>query len=141
MIREDVLEQKLQQLWGGIRSINFGSDYFVVKFSNQESYDLALMGGLWRIHNHYAIVQPWKAAFNPKAEVVSSIASWVRIPELPLDYYEKFMGNMGMFLNIVPYLLERYSNAKSQVQMTKYKVGSKERLWQFGEGGGYGGGI
>ncbi|XP_028802579.1 uncharacterized protein LOC114757662 [Neltuma alba] len=92
MINPDYFENKLKQLWakqGDIDSIDVGSGFFAVKFSNASDYELALTGGLWLLFDHYIAVQPWKLDFDPDEEQVSKIAAWIRIPKLALDYYDR----------------------------------------------------
>ncbi|XP_028756700.1 uncharacterized protein LOC114715945 [Neltuma alba] len=74
---------------GDIDSIDVGSGFFAVKFSNASDYELALTGGLWLLFDHYIAVQPWKLDFDPDEEQVSKIAAWICIPKLALDYYDR----------------------------------------------------
>ncbi|XP_028789038.1 uncharacterized protein LOC114745067 [Neltuma alba] len=89
MVRDDALEMKLKKLWGEVEVIDIGSGFFLVKCISDASYDLALTGGHWLMFDHYISVQPWKEDFDPDNEKVSTVAAWVRVAKLPMDYYEK----------------------------------------------------
>lgn len=48
------------------------------------------------IQNHYLAVQTWKSNFNPWTDKIENLAIWVRLPGLPVDYYDKkFFYNLG----------------------------------------------
>lgn len=89
VVREGTLSVKLHHLWGDVQVIDIGANFYLVKCKNEEVYDLALTGGPWLMYDHYISVQPWKADFDPDGEKISSVAAWVRIAKLPMDYYEK----------------------------------------------------
>ncbi|KAI9092488.1 hypothetical protein K1719_027616 [Acacia pycnantha] len=93
MIDPEYLERKVQQLWacdGDAETIDVGSGFFVVQFTDAvRDYDLALIGGPWLIFDHYLAVQPQETDFKPMTEKISRIAAWIRLTNLPLDYYDK----------------------------------------------------
>ncbi|KAK4272987.1 hypothetical protein QN277_021464 [Acacia crassicarpa] len=87
------LEKRLQAMWakrGTFTLINIGHGYFVVKFTNQEDFSVALTGGPWMIYDHYLTVQPWEGNFRPDKAVIDKAAVWVRIPKVPLEFYDEF---------------------------------------------------
>ncbi|XP_028751830.1 uncharacterized protein LOC114711581 [Neltuma alba] len=88
MVREDILDKKVNQLWGEAETIDIGSGFFMVNYKRTESYDLALTGGPWLIFDHYINVQSWKEDFDPNEEVVTKIARRVGVAKLPLNYYD-----------------------------------------------------
>ncbi|XP_028794484.1 uncharacterized protein LOC114750111 [Neltuma alba] len=88
MVREDILAYKLEQIWGDVKPIDIGSGFFLVECKSKEIYDRALTGGPWLIFDHYINVQPWKEDFDPEEEEITSVAAWVRITRLPMDYYD-----------------------------------------------------
>ncbi|KAK4281848.1 hypothetical protein QN277_013295 [Acacia crassicarpa] len=82
----------LQTLWakrGVISLINVGNGFFVVKLTNREDYMNALTGGPWMIFDHYLTVRPWEPLFNPWRATIDKVAVWVRMPKLPLEFYDK----------------------------------------------------
>ncbi|KAK7250703.1 hypothetical protein RIF29_33302 [Crotalaria pallida] len=54
------LENRLKQLWvrrGVIDIIDLGYDYFLVKFSNEEDLNEAIVGGPWLLYDHYLTIR------------------------------------------------------------------------------------
>ncbi|CAI0375477.1 unnamed protein product [Linum tenue] len=49
-------------------------------------YELAAMGGPWRIGEHYITVRQWRKDFNPKFAEVASTLVWARFPDLPIEF-------------------------------------------------------
>lgn len=43
--------------------------------------------GPWFIGDHFLSIRPWVPNFKPAIASVSSIAVWVRLNELPIEYY------------------------------------------------------
>ncbi|XP_016186131.1 uncharacterized protein LOC107627827 [Arachis ipaensis] len=76
---------------GSIEVIDIGNDFFIVKFFSQEDLDFALTGGPWKIFDHYLAIRPWKPNFNPVEATVDTIAAWVRLPGLAIEYYDEEM--------------------------------------------------
>ncbi|KAK4259987.1 hypothetical protein QN277_003165 [Acacia crassicarpa] len=86
------LESRLQAMWakrGVFNLINIGHGYYIVKFTNKEDYNMALTGGPWLLYDHYLIVKPWEAGFRPDKAEIEKAAVWVRIPKIPLEYYDE----------------------------------------------------
>ena len=48
-----------------------------------------LKGGPWFIGEHFLSLRPWVPNFRASEASVSSVAVWVRLPELPVEYYHK----------------------------------------------------
>jgi hypothetical protein len=85
------LENRLKQMWvrkGVISIIDLGKEYFLVYFSNEEDYNKALEDGPWLIYDHYLIVRQWSPNFYPNEATIDSASVWVRIPDLPIEYYD-----------------------------------------------------
>jgi hypothetical protein len=94
------LENRLKQMWvrkGVITIIDLGKDYFLVYFSNEEDYTRAQEDGPWLIYDHYLIVREWSPNFYPNEATIDTASVWVRIPDLPIEYYDAkvlhFIGN------------------------------------------------
>ncbi|WJX25403.1 hypothetical protein P8452_14446 [Trifolium repens] len=94
------LENRLKQMWvrkGVITIIDLGKDYFLIYFSNEEDYTRALDDGPWLIYDHYLIVREWSPNFYPNEATIDKASVWVRIPDLPIEYYDAkvlhFIGN------------------------------------------------
>lgn len=91
--------RRLQNLWGiqGKMDLSaIGNGYYLASFYSKDDYYFALEGGPWIIQNHYLTVQTWKSNFNPWNEQIRKLAVWVRLPGLPVDYYDrKFFYHLG----------------------------------------------
>ncbi|KAL4321119.1 hypothetical protein AHAS_Ahas14G0078600 [Arachis hypogaea] len=48
------------------------------------------------IIDHYLTIRRWTPDFTPFGAEINKIATWVRLPGLPIEYYEKhFLGKVG----------------------------------------------
>lgn len=47
-----------------------------------------LKNGPWFIGENFLSKRPWEPNFKPATAVVSSVAIWVRLNELPIEYYD-----------------------------------------------------
>ncbi|XP_009597033.1 uncharacterized protein [Nicotiana tomentosiformis] len=64
------------------------NDCFVVRFTCMEDRDVVLYSSPYTINNIPLIVKPWSGNFDLDKEVLSTILLWVRLPDLPLSYWE-----------------------------------------------------
>ena len=85
------LHAKILSLWnpvGKIDCIDLGKDFFLVRFLVKEDYDVVLKNGPWFIGENFLSIRSWEPNFKPATAVVSSVAVWVRLNELPIEYYD-----------------------------------------------------
>lgn len=85
------LNTKILALWkptGRIDCINLGKDFFLIRFSIKEDHDMVLRKGPWFIGENFLFIRPWEPNFKPTIAVVSSVALWVRLTKLPIEYYD-----------------------------------------------------
>lgn len=68
--------------------IDCAGDCFIIKFGNQQDYQMALLNGPWVVYGHYLTVQPWTPEFSPLDHSVTHVVGWVRLPMLPVKYYQ-----------------------------------------------------
>ncbi|XP_016204054.1 uncharacterized protein LOC107644655 [Arachis ipaensis] len=94
-----VLTRRLEAMWGkqgSIEVIDIGNEFFIVKFFSQEDLDYALTGGPWKIFDHYLTLRFWKPDFNPTEATIDTVAAWIRLPGLAIEYYEdKMLKKIG----------------------------------------------
>ncbi|KAG8472190.1 hypothetical protein CXB51_036149 [Gossypium anomalum] len=69
--------------------IDVENGYFLAKFQSTVDYDKLLSQGPWVIFSHYLTVQPWTIDFNPKLPYPNMVLSWIQLPDLPNDLYQK----------------------------------------------------
>ncbi|XP_061347425.1 uncharacterized protein LOC133292949 [Gastrolobium bilobum] len=96
------MKKKIEMLWarsGKINVTDVGNGFYVVQFSNTDDLLFALNGGPWVILGHYLSLRRWEPAFYPHAASVMKIAAWVRLPDIPLEFYnEAFFRRIGNWL-------------------------------------------
>ena len=76
---------------GKLDYIDLEQDFILICFSLKEDYDRVLKKGPWFVGGHYLFIRKWEPNFKPSTASVSSVAVWVRFPELPIEYYEPSM--------------------------------------------------
>lgn len=94
------LHSKILSLWkpiGKLDYVDLSCDFYFVRFSLKEDHDLVLKKGLWFIREHFLSVRPWEPNFRPDTADIASVVVWVRLPKLPIEYYDlealKEIGN------------------------------------------------
>ncbi|XP_070018026.1 uncharacterized protein [Nicotiana sylvestris] len=94
-----MLRSKLIDLWKPSETlilIDLGWEFFIAKFSLEESMVKALHLGPWFIFRHFLSVQKWEPKFIPKEATLTSTAIWIRLPQLPTKFYDKvILDNVG----------------------------------------------
>ena len=85
------LHSKLLGMWkliGKMDYVDLGHDFFLIKFSVKEDHSKGFRGGSWFVGGHYLSIHYWEPNFRSSTMNVSSMAVWIRLPELPIEYYE-----------------------------------------------------
>lgn len=76
------------------------NNYFLVRLLQKDGwaykYQQILYGGPWVIHQHAILVQKWSPTFDPFHNPLGRIATWVRIPNIPIQCYNRtFISQLG----------------------------------------------
>nr|POE92794.1 uncharacterized protein CFP56_06763 [Quercus suber] len=90
-LRFNFLQSKLNLLWklsGTLDCVDFGKEFYSVRFSLKEDMDVVHKNGPWFIGGHFLSIRPWEPFFKLACASVSSIVVWVRLHELPMELYE-----------------------------------------------------
>ena len=99
------LHNRLLSLWkpaGRLECVDLGHGFFLTRFSLREDYDAILKKGPWFIGEHFLSIRPWEPDFRPATANVSSIAVWIRLNELPIEYYnEEALVQIGKSIGTV----------------------------------------
>ncbi|XP_070014183.1 uncharacterized protein [Nicotiana sylvestris] len=103
-----LLRSKLNDLWKPSEQlilIDLGWDFYIVKFSLEESMVKALHLGPWFISGNFLSVRKWEPKFVPQEATLTSTAIWIRLPQLPTEFYdqdilEKVGRKLGKLLKI-----------------------------------------
>ena len=86
------LVNRLKSLWkptGGMSCIDLGLGFFLVKLDWKDDFEHILKGGLWFIGEYFLSLRPWVPNFKPSVASVNTVAVWIRLPKLPVEYYDK----------------------------------------------------
>lgn len=86
------MNKKLKELWnpkGGMYVLDLPRQFFMVRFDLEEDYLAALTGGPWRLFGSLLMVQAWSPEFDPAVDDIATTPVWVRISNLPVNFYHK----------------------------------------------------
>ncbi|CAN1127839.1 hypothetical protein LINPERPRIM_LOCUS29861 [Linum perenne] len=95
------MKRRLEFLWaraGSIQVVDMTNDFFLLRFSNEDDYNVAAFWGPWKIYDYYIAVSQWSPTFNEE-EKIRSILTWVRLPKLPIHYFNTVVvSRIGNFI-------------------------------------------
>ncbi|XP_075645247.1 uncharacterized protein LOC142616252 [Castanea sativa] len=83
------LQSKLLTLWkpaGRLDCVDLGHGFFLTRLSLKEDFENVLRKGLCFVGDHFLSIRPWEPNFKPASVNVSSIAVWIRLNELLIEY-------------------------------------------------------
>ncbi|CAN1192292.1 hypothetical protein LINPERHAP2_LOCUS41475, partial [Linum perenne] len=63
------------------------TSWILVKFSIEQDYLKALIGGVWILLDHYLVVHRWDPSFRVSNDLLKKMVVWVRFPHLPIHFY------------------------------------------------------
>ena len=93
------MSSKLRTMWnpsGRIDCVDIGHDFFLIKFELQIDLDEVLKKGPWFVGQQFLAIRQWEPKFKASKATCSSIAVWIRLPELPIEFYYPIMlKNVG----------------------------------------------
>ncbi|OMO70978.1 hypothetical protein COLO4_28420 [Corchorus olitorius] len=125
------LSLKLAQLWKLKKFpaiVDLGEDFFLLKFEFENDYHYVLKEGPWFIGGHFLTVRKWEPNFRASEATFSSVAVWVRLNELPVEFFDgdilqKIGRNIGKLIKIDTHTLaderRRYARLCVQINMDK----------------------
>nr|POF27627.1 uncharacterized protein CFP56_66749 [Quercus suber] len=102
---EMLKQAKLLSMWkpiGRLDVVDLEHGFFLTRLSLRKDFENVLKKGPWFIGDHFLSLRPWEPDFKPESTNVSSIAVWIRLSGLPIEYYnakalqhiEKAIGNV-----------------------------------------------
>ncbi|XP_028554353.1 uncharacterized protein LOC114580562 [Dendrobium catenatum] len=86
-----VLSGEIKRQWGRFGDYHLstiGTDCFVCRFSSEEARDAVLCGGPWFFNGNIVGLDRWTPAFSPNSLAGLSSPVWIRLPQLPLQYWD-----------------------------------------------------
>ena len=84
------LHNRLLSLWkptGRFDCVDLEHGFYLTRFSLKDDYEAILRKGPWFIGENFLSIRPWEPDFRPASANVTSIAVWIRLKELPIEYY------------------------------------------------------
>nr|POF20891.1 uncharacterized protein CFP56_37509 [Quercus suber] len=141
------LKQKIRNPWAKalivkvLDCVDLGFGFFLIRLSLKEDLEAVLQNGPWFIGEHFLSIRPWEPDFKPELANVSSIAVWIRLSGLPIEYYNaealyligKAIGNvLRVDTHIASEARGRFARLCVQVDVTKplitaIKIGKLEQ--------------
>ncbi|CAI9101541.1 OLC1v1038890C1 [Oldenlandia corymbosa var. corymbosa] len=92
--------------------IDLKNDFWRILLSNREDEERAVRGGPWYLSEKCLSVQKWTPEFRASTTKVTKLATWIRLPGLPMQYYHEIaLWEIGDFLGRTIKIDENTSNA------------------------------
>ena len=91
----NLLYRKIHELWKPKASVDLvaiDNGFSSIRFSSEEDYEFTKYKGPWMIVNHYLTVRQWH---HPNQNTLGSLLVWVRIPCLPIEYFDPLQEKKG----------------------------------------------
>lgn len=88
------LEKELCPLWkpqSAILLADLANGFYIARFNCETDYDTTLYKGPWIVADHYLTGRQWRPNFDPDEVAIDNVAVWVRIPNHPIEYYDKLL--------------------------------------------------
>ncbi|XP_074289440.1 uncharacterized protein LOC141614592 [Silene latifolia] len=99
------LMRKLQAKWaikGKLTLTDLGCSFYVARFSSRQDHEHVITQGPWMIDDHYLTIRKWVPNFVPTEDKLTHLTAWVRIPKLPVEYFDKgFLTKIGSRIGTV----------------------------------------
>ena len=61
---------------------------FLMRFGLVEDFENIIKGGPWFIEGHFLMIRAREPNFKPTSVVCNLVAVWIRLSELPFEYYD-----------------------------------------------------
>ncbi|CAA7053636.1 unnamed protein product [Microthlaspi erraticum] len=87
-----VMSRKLREMWrpkGAMYVLDLPRQFYMIRFELEEEYMAALTGGPWRVFGSYLMTHAWSPDFDPLRSEIETTPVWVRISNLPVNFYHK----------------------------------------------------
>ncbi|KAH7847820.1 hypothetical protein Vadar_030583 [Vaccinium darrowii] len=88
------LIHKLETMWKPLENMmcmDLGDHFWLVRFNSPSDMTKVLNEGPWFIGPHYVAIRKWEPEFDTSSAKVSTSVVWVRLPGLPVEFYDKEM--------------------------------------------------
>ena len=99
------LHNKILALWkpaGRLECIDLEFGFYLIRFGLAKDYDKVLREGPWFISGQFLSIRAWEPYLKPSTAKYSSVAVWVRLPELLIEFFEqKALKDIGQAIGPV----------------------------------------
>ncbi|KAJ1377613.1 hypothetical protein SESBI_48706 [Sesbania bispinosa] len=85
-------QARLYKLWqpkARMEIIDLDNEYFIIQFEDLNDLQHVFDDGPWMLTDHYLVIQRWQAEFKPHDDDLKRVFIWVRVPVLPIEFYDK----------------------------------------------------
>ena len=113
---------------GRMDIIDLEHGHFLIKFGLKSDLDEVLKGGPWFVGQQFLAIRQWEPEFKASKVLCSSVAVWLKLPDLPIEFYEptivkKIGSSVGPVLRIDSHTIngERGHFAKIFIQINVEK--------------------
>ncbi|KAK2993253.1 hypothetical protein RJ640_015732 [Escallonia rubra] len=83
---------RLNGIWrptGKLEVIHMANGFHIIKFHQENDYHKALEQGPWFIGTHFLSVHRWSHNFDPHTQKIATLAVWVRLNGLHMEYFDR----------------------------------------------------
>ena len=88
----DFIPRALSFKWkrvGDLEIIPISKEFFVFRFSNEEDRLRIQTNGSWVVGGTVLALEEWRPNFKPQRETVLKAMTYLRMPGLPLEYWDR----------------------------------------------------
>ncbi|MBA0769284.1 hypothetical protein Gotri_018031, partial [Gossypium trilobum] len=114
----DVVEEK-GKLKEDLRLIDLGYDFFFAKLENDKDYEQVIKGGLWFIGGRFLAMRKRAPNFKALEATFDSVAMWVRLHELPIEYYDSKIFTKIVWSLGVPLWTDNFTMSSERGKFTR----------------------
>ncbi|KAK9269037.1 hypothetical protein L1049_000805 [Liquidambar formosana] len=110
------LSYKINAMWkpqGVMDIVDLGLDYFLIRFYVPADLKRVIQGGPWFIGQNYLTIRQFESGFNPEEATFTHTAVWVRLPFLPIEFYDlAILKRIGSLLSTLVRIDARTANSE-----------------------------
>nr|XP_010943369.1 uncharacterized protein LOC105061108 [Elaeis guineensis] len=93
-VQLDFLSKELKLRWGGLgdfKVVPLSIGHQVFQFNSEDCRDWVLANGPWIIAGQILALEHWRLNFSVGTDTVNSATLWMRLPDLPMEMWERSM--------------------------------------------------
>lgn len=92
------LKERKFSLWkpcGHLQILDLGKNFFLFKLSYVNDLRRVVYQGPWFVGGHFLSLQRWSPVFKPSNASLERLIVWIRVPELPIEFFDKEILGRG----------------------------------------------